>query len=835
MTLIDPTAIGRFVSTLFRNCTSDGALCLYVFSHNQSERAIAQQWAAPSDTAAPVRLAQQAATHPQPAVFCPPVALFGPLTNEAGKRTTAERNVLEAPVITLELDANPADGRLMAESVLGPATLAVASGGLTSDGSAKLHLYWRLATPARTPEERAELTRVRKLLAAWAGGDASGAPICHPMRWPGSVHRKAAARLATIVSETDRDVVLADALALLTPMVPDLAAARTVVSLTGDPLPSGEAMRLAVAIPNDGPANWAEWSRIGMAFFAATHGSDEGEEAFMAWSARNPAHDPDEVSSRWGHWHNSPPTQLTAGTLYHAAGETRGPAPDASAVFSEPASLPERALSEPPSVTQQRVEQAVARITGNELRNGKLLSPEEQMAFFKGCVYVRSLDQVLIPNGELLNQSRFDVEYGGYKFQTDDGTGTPSKSAWEGFLKNHRFVPLKATALCFRPEIPPGAIIPEGSQTLVNIYVPIETPRTAGDPAPFLTHMGKLFPDDRDRRILLSYMASVVQNPGFKAQWWPVIQGVEGNGKSMLLDVMQFAIGAQYCHLPNAAKMTRNGINFNGWMRGKLFLGMEEVYSANRREFLEEFKPYVTNRRLPIEGKGIDEVTGDNRANGLILTNHEEGVPINDNNRRYAPFFTPQQSPEDNERDGLTSRYFVDLWAWFRGEGKYRKHGADYGFRVVNDYLRTYACEEEFDPRQLATRAPRTSTTERAVRVSLGTAEQEILAACEEGRPGFAGGWVSSKALDNLLDQIRARVPRNKRRGLMQSIGYDWHAALPDGRATGVVPPDNVRCRLYLTKDHLARNIDDPAAIVRAYTKAQGASAAEQAEAALNR
>jgi len=96
-----------------------------------------------------------------------------------------------------------------------------------------------------------------------------------------------------------------------------------------------------------------------------------------------------------------------------------------------------------------------------------------------------------------------------------------------------------------------------------------------------------------------------------------------------------------------------------------------------------------------------------------------------------------------------------------------------------------------------------------------------VAEAIEEGRPGFAGGWVSSRYLDALLDAIRAAVPRSKRRALMQSLGYDYHPALPDGRAAGIVTPDNARPRLYVRAGHLALNISSPVGVGDAYAKAQ--------------
>jgi putative DNA primase/helicase len=73
-------------------------------------------------------------------------------------------------------------------------------------------------------------------------------------------------------------------------------------------------------IPND-DLTWAEWNDVGMAIWAATEGSDEGLEAWFAFSQRSPKFDWDETNDRWSHYFDSPPTSIGAGSLYHWAEE----------------------------------------------------------------------------------------------------------------------------------------------------------------------------------------------------------------------------------------------------------------------------------------------------------------------------------------------------------------------------------------------------------------------------------------------------------------------------------------------------------------------------------
>lgn len=457
---------------------------------------------------------------------------------------------------------------------------------------------------------------------------------------------------------------------------------------------------------------------------------------------------------------------------------------DPESMFPDEVVTPAGVLPEPPVVTRAKVGGY-----GSRAVNG-FMGIADQMDHFQGCVYIMHSDRVLMPDGVELNQSRFDVMRGGQLFAMDDTNDKTTKSAWEAFLKNSAYSPPTAHNTCFRPELPPMAMVTDGTWRLVNTYQPIETPRCAGDAGPFLRHMATLFPEERDRTILLSYMASLVQNPGVKFQWWPVIQGAKGNGKTLLLNVLTYCVGEQYSHLPNTSKMTRNGISFNGWLKGKLFLGMDEVYSSQRRDFLEEFKPYVTNRRLPIESKGVDEYTGDNRANGMMLTNHKDGVPVDKDERRYAVFFTHQQTAEDCFRDGLTPDHFQRLWNWLDGEG----------FAVVNDYLRSYVPVPEFDPAGRASRAPRTSSTEEAIHASRGKAEGEIIDAVEEGRMGFRGGYISSRMMSKLMEEKRINLPRNKYKATLEGLDYIPHPSLPEGKTPSAVPPDGARTILYIRR-----------------------------------
>jgi len=470
------------------------------------------------------------------------------------------------------------------------------------------------------------------------------------------------------------------------------------------------------------------------------------------------------------------------------------------------------------------VMQAASQTAGRKLRDPmhEYMGPAQQLEHFRGCFFNNTNGKVYsLDRNVEMNKATFDVNYGGHLFVLDPQAQKTTESAFTAFTQSRVNFPKLVDALCFRPELEPGEIVHAGNRQWVNSYVP-HHPRVLHDSADkFLNHVYKMLPHGDDALRLLSYMAAMAQNPGRKFQWWPVVQGCEGNGKSLLLLVMAYIMGEEYTHLPNTHKMAKNGSNFNSWIYRKLFIGMEEIMLSLKRDFLDEFKVVITNEKIEVEAKGENQFMGDNRANGILCTNHKDGVPITADTRRYGIFYCAQQSVEHLIQDGMGETYFADLVDWLKGRGAYDGHGANYGLACVAGSLLSMQIPDEMNPAVLALRSPKTTSTAEALMASLGRAEQEINEAIEEGRVGFCGGWVSSFYVDRLLEQLRTHVPRTKRRDLLVALGYDYHPALLNGRANDVVSPDGIKSRLYVKNGHPAATLDTPKAVATAYAKAQ--------------
>lgn len=445
-----------------------------------------------------------------------------------------------------------------------------------------------------------------------------------------------------------------------------------------------------------------------------------------------------------------------------------------------------------------------------KLPGGNMLDITGQIEYFRGVVYLEAQNRFLCPDGQIMKPEAFSARYSGYQFALDAQMDKFTFKAHEAFTlsRGHEFP--KAWSACFRPECEPGKIVNDEGIDLVNIYAPAFISRTKGDVTPFLNHLTKLLPNERDRVIILSYMAACVQYPGMKAQWCPVIQGCEGNGKSFLGTALSYSVGRRYTHVPEASDLESQ---FNGWLQGNLLVIVEELKTDDKHTLLERMKPMITNKRIQIQQKGIDQVTGDNRANFICFSNHRDCVPIKRNGRRYAMLYTAQQSAEDLARDSMPPEYFYNLYKWADAGG----------WAIISWFLSQYDIPDEYNPKTLCQRAPETSSQHEAEKLSLGRVEQEIMEAIDNDTAGFRGDWISTYHLTNLLKEkgLERFLPPNKRRDALADIGYIPHPALSDGRINSAIPLEG-KPRLYVDKTRKdLLNMRVQKEVVEAYMMAQ--------------
>jgi hypothetical protein len=437
---------------------------------------------------------------------------------------------------------------------------------------------------------------------------------------------------------------------------------------------------------------------------------------------------------------------------------------------------------------------------------------------FAGCVYIQDHNSILLPNGDIVDQARFNAKFAGYSFVMDNEGQKTSKSAWDGFLGNQLVYFPRVEGTEFNPRLEFQDVIERGGRQWVNTYKPPVIDRRPGDTKPFMDLLNKLLPNGDDALILLSYMAAIVQNPGVKFRWAPFVQGTRGNGKSTLIECLKHALGHKYIFTLKTG-MIENG--FNAWLENNVLYIADDIYSVrDRTDMMEALKSLITGRDQSITLKGIDSIQKRIVGNFVFTDNHKDAMRKQDDTRDICSLYCAQQSRADRMRDGLTKQFFSNFfYPWLEGGG----------YAYIAEMLHTMQIDERYNPAGECQEAPETSVTREAVVDGRTGVEHEIEEWIVMGEPGFCGDFVSHHMLKaKLKDTNQRALSPLKAKEVMNRLGYEVHRALPDGRVPIYVQPDNYKPVLYVKRDSTPAEIMDPASVTALYVSAQQAAVTER-------
>ena len=400
--------------------------------------------------------------------------------------------------------------------------------------------------------------------------------------------------------------------------------------------------------------------------------------------------------------------------------------------------------------------------------SGEYLTHLEQQEWFKGCYSVTNMGLILTNDGRFMNSTKFNMEYGGKKFIIDS-EGKKTDEAWKAATRSTMWTVPRVDHIRFDPKKPYGEIIPDAlGRKGVNTYKCARITPVEGDVTPFTRHMEMMFSNENDRNLIYMFLAHNVKYPGHKIRWSPVIQSEEGVGKGFIHEMMGRMLGEMYSYSPKAQELVKSGATFNAWMRGKLIIVVNEIKVDEKRELVEILKPMITDSRVEVQSKGVDQDMEDNPANWIFFSNFKDCIPITKNGRRYAVLYSDIQSIEDIQRFGLDDQYFNRLFKWLRNGGAAN----------IAHWLMQHPITDETMPQ----RAPETSSHSEAIEISRSPVERVILEAIEDELPGFKGGWVSMSAVIKRVKAsgvTRTAITSNIVKPILEKLGYKYSGRSP--------------------------------------------------------
>ncbi len=215
-----------------------------------------------------------------------------------------------------------------------------------------------------------------------------------------------------------------------------------------------------------------------------------------------------------------------------------------------------------------------------------------------------------------------------------------SKARAVNYVSQHGFIPIVATPV-YMPTEKDKLIWVDGAYC-VNTYTHSTLPKAAeeytDEGSAYLDmiedHLVLICGSKADAIILTQWLAHQVQFPGEKILWAPLIQSVEGIGKSFFSRLLRCGLGITNVGVVNPEQLTSS---FNGWATGVCVNVLEElkINGHNRYEALNAVKPLITDDFIQVNPKGVNAYMTPNTANYIAFTNAADALPLGDADRRW--------------------------------------------------------------------------------------------------------------------------------------------------------------------------------------------------------
>jgi hypothetical protein len=286
-----------------------------------------------------------------------------------------------------------------------------------------------------------------------------------------------------------------------------------------------------------------------------------------------------------------------------------------------------------------------------------------------------------------------------------------------------------------------------------------------------LNHLNMILVEENSVDIMVSWMAFNAQNPGVKIRWSPLIKGIEGDGKSVLGNLMMGVMGMVNVGIVSPSVLQTG---FTKWASGRCVNVLEEIRMVghNRHDVLNTIKPYITNDQVTIHPKGFDEYVAPNTVNYIAFTNHHDALPLEDTDRRWWVQFTPFNSQEDLAKVA-DSNYFSTLFSAIRDHAP--------GLRK---WLLEYKLSPFFNPKG---QAPASIAKNQMVSLNVSDDFTVVKDLLLEGGYGFNDQILSSRHFTTALSFVEdIEVPKtillNK---MLMKLGYSTlgHSVKWEGKA----------------------------------------------------
>jgi hypothetical protein len=545
--------------------------------------------------------------------------------------------------------------------------------------------------------------------------------------------------------------------------------------------------KLDPSMPND------DWVKVGMAL----HDWDpiKGEELWENWSQDGDNYDEGETKKRWKSFDIS--GGVTLGTISYMAKEVDydNLSSKVSRILDKikyasekdlefglvqeirKLNLPKLQLEKIAKGIKDRYKQITGAplpisdirnmVYGYELVNGQFIEEGEQPDWCKEWVYVNSHTAFANLNTlKILKTEAFNIKNGKWVPESVNG----SKQSAAKYVADKGFVET-VDSMAYLPNTNEPICVIDDFKVLNSFNsktVPLsaESFTKEGLEAIELVkkHIKFICTTDINSDLFTQWLAHQVQFPGKQILWSPVIQSIQGVGKSFFGELLRACLGDRNVGTVSPTQVVSD---FNGWATNVMVNVLEElrVKGHNRYDAVNSLKPLVTDRMIQINDKGVKQYMTYNTTNYICFTNYKDSLPLDQDDRRWWVIFVPIEKLEDlSDYVGESSlTYFPKLFNAVRTYGN-----------EIRKWLLDYKLSDEF----LAIKqAPMTDHKLSMIATEEAAFEgySELKELIEKGGEYYNKDVISSSDLFDALmfEYPELDIKTSKRHLLLKKLGYN--------------------------------------------------------------
>ena len=229
-------------------------------------------------------------------------------------------------------------------------------------------------------------------------------------------------------------------------------------------------------------------------------------------------------------------------------------------------------------------------------------------------------------DGQHYDMSHFQNILDAEKYYTEDGRLLDKKN----YLRNN------ATDKVFEYGFHPGkpSRYKKEGKTIFNSYRKPKLEPVSGDIKPWLDVIEDMVPNKKYRGQLHSWIWHLINKPGVKMKWSPLVITPKGRGKDLMAQGLKPIVGIDYTAILDMKL-------FKQQHTGHLFKKVLGVVSEtketgkDRAAIMETLKPLITDLDLKVRQMHKDAFWVENVCNFIFFSNHKNALTLDMDNRRF--------------------------------------------------------------------------------------------------------------------------------------------------------------------------------------------------------